>query len=113
MQLKRRERCVEEEWKKVEEERSRLEEEQKARELMEAAAAQERLAMMRKLAEDELAIMITERELRATRLSLSEAQKVASNIDDDDDEGSESAPEEPKVRLYWHRITAFITYYNM
>jgi hypothetical protein len=112
VEAKRRE---EEEQKKVEEERSRLEEEQKAKELVDAAAARERLAMTQKLAEDELAVMLTERELRAKRLALSDTQKAAGNVDNnnDDDEGSESAPEGPKVCLDWHLITAFITYYNM
>jgi len=73
--------------------------------------------MTRKLAEDEVAIMIAEREIKAKRLALSEAQKAAGNVDNDDnddnDEGSESAPEEPQVCLYWHLIAEFITYYNM
>jgi hypothetical protein len=56
--------------------------------------------MTRKLAEEELAIMIAERELKAKRLALSEAQKAAGNGDDeeDDEEGRESTPEEPQVR---------------
>jgi len=68
-------------------------------ELAKAAAARERLEETRKLADTEMAIIQAERDLRAQKQALINAKKSARiNVDDvDDDEQSDSAPDEQSV----------------
>lgn len=104
-------RLQEEENTRAEEEMRKRKDEEMRQELAQAAAARERLEETRKLAEMEMAIMKTERDLRAQKQALIDqkqalidAKKSAGiNIDDvdddDDDEHSDSAPEEQPVRF--------------
>jgi hypothetical protein len=97
-------RLWEEENTRAEEEMRKRKDEEMRQELAQAAATREWLEETRKLAEMEMAIMKTERDLRAQKQALIDANKSAGiNIDDvdddDDDEHSDSAPEEQPVRF--------------
>ena len=94
-------RRIQEEAKaRAEEEKRKREGEELRQQLAEAAAARERLEVTRKIAEEEMEIMRVERELRAKKAALTEAQKAAGmEVDDaDDDDESDSAHEEHVVR---------------
>ncbi|KIM76563.1 hypothetical protein PILCRDRAFT_12622 [Piloderma croceum F 1598] len=81
---------------RAEEEWVRREEEESQRKLVQIAAAREKLERTTKIADEQMAIIRAERELEAKKQALSEAQKAAGmDVDDaDDNEGSDSAPEE-------------------
>ena len=85
---------------RAEEERLKREEEEKRQKLAEMVAVREKLERTVKIADEQMAILRAERELEAKKQALSEAQKAAGmDVDDaDDNDGSDSAPEEQVVR---------------
>ena len=94
---------AEEEKARAEEEKRKCAEEELRQDLAQAAAARERLEEARKLADTEMAIMQAERDLRAQKQAFIDAKRSAGiNVDDvDDDERSDSAPEEQPVRFIY------------
>jgi len=70
------------------------------RKAAELAAMKEKLERAQKMADEEIAIALAERQLEAKKEALSKAQMAAGiDVDDDDNDGSsDSTPEEQQVR---------------
>jgi hypothetical protein len=84
--------------RKAEEERQEREE-QRRREDEKLAEARARLEQTKKMAEEQMEILRIQRELEAKKQAYSDAQKAAGiDVDDGDDDGSDSAPENQQVR---------------
>ena len=87
--------------RKAEEERQEREE-QRRREDEKLAEARARLEQTKKMAEEQMEILRIQCELEAKKQAYSDAQKAAGiDVDNgDDDDGSDSAPENQQVRDY-------------
>lgn len=104
-------RLEEEAKERAENERLNREEEERQQQLARIAANTEKLERTTKIADEQLAIIRAERELEAKKKALIEAQKAAGmDVDDaDDDQGSDSAPEEQVER---HSFMSIVFYTN-
>jgi len=92
-------RLEQEEAKRKAEEEKEKRKEERRQEDERLAEARERLEKMKKMAEEQMAIIRIERELEAKKQAYSDVQKATGiNVDDaGDDEGSDSAPEDQPV----------------
>jgi hypothetical protein len=105
---------AEEVQRKAEEERQEREE-QRRREDEKLAEARARLEQTRKMAEEQMDIIRIQRELEAKKQAYLDAQRAAGiDVDDgDDDDGSDSAPENQQVRSHfiYSLYTILITFH--